>query len=126
MKNKKWLFGLIILIIISFAGLTLGKAFFLNSLKENKLILFYSLSCPHCKAVDEYIKASGLDGKVNIVRAEVSLNRKNANDLYIKAEACGMNMSQGLSVPFLWDDGRCVVGDKDIISYFKEAFLNEN
>jgi glutaredoxin len=121
MQDKKWIFGLITLLIISFMGLTFGKAFLARPFEEDpKIIFYYSYACPHCKTVEEYMDESGIREKISIVEKEVSTSQQNVNDLYEKAGKCGIDViNEGLPVPVLWNDGTCHIGDVDIINHLK-------
>lgn len=114
---KKILLGAIIGLII-----LAGILFFFSKApesNENKLILYYSDTCPHCVKVEEYLKANKIEEKIAIVKKEVSKNPVNANDLATKAKTCNIQGNQ-ISVPFLWDGQKCIIGDEPIIEFFKE------
>lgn len=81
-------------------------------------ILFYGDGCPHCVIVEEYVAEKNIESAVPFVKKEVYYNRQNADDLVAKAKACGMP-TNSIGVPFLWDGSKCLVGDQDIIEFFK-------
>lgn len=81
------------------------------------IVLFYGDTCPHCKIVDAYVEENKIKEKIAFVDKEVYNNRANALELQKKAEICGLP-SDNIGVPFLFDNGRCLIGDKDIIDYF--------
>jgi len=82
------------------------------------IVLFYGDGCPHCALVEEYVNQNGVDAKVSFVKKEVYYNKQNADELVAKAKACGMP-TNSIGVPFLWDGSKCLVGDQDIIEFFK-------
>ena len=86
-----------------------------------KLVLFYSTSCPHCKIVEQYMSENKIEAKSGIVLKEVSGDKVAAEDFLAKAKVCNINSSD-LGVPFLWNDGKCLVGDKDIVAFFQETY----
>lgn len=92
-----------------------------NNQKENKtkteIILFYGISCPHCKEVEDYIKKNDIEDKISFVQKEVYFNRNNAKELEDKAKICGFNTNE-IGVPFLWDGEKCLIGSLDIINFF--------
>jgi glutaredoxin len=122
-KNKSAITALVIIIsLVAIVGL-----FFLsrqgNNKKElpteNDMILFYSLSCPHCQNVEKYIEDNAVTEKYSFDRLEISNNRDNSAKLVEKAKICGLE-TQGLGVPFLWTGEKCLMGDADIIEFFKK------
>ncbi len=87
--------------------------------QASEIILFYGDTCPHCKIVEDYIKENQIDEKIIFSQKEVYHNTKNAAELTEKAKICGLPTSS-IGVPFLWDGENCLVGDQDIISFFKQ------
>lgn len=81
-------------------------------------ILFYGDGCPHCALVEEYVSQNGIETKVPFAKKEVYYNKQNADELVAKARTCGMP-TDSIGVPFLWDGSKCLVGDQDIIEFFK-------
>lgn len=91
-----------------------------ESLNGNQgMILFYSLSCPHCQTVEQYIETNKVKEKYSFDRLEVSKNQNNSAQLAAKARACGLD-TQGIGVPFLWTGEKCLMGDADIIEFFQQ------
>ena len=86
---------------------------------QNEIILFYGDSCPHCAIVDKYLKDNNVKNKVNFTEKEIYRNKANSNELTAKAEVCGLP-TNSIGVPFLWDGKNCLIGDKDIIEFFKQ------
>lgn len=86
--------------------------------QESDIILFYSLACPHCQNVSEYITNNNIKEKYNFSELEISENKKNSAKLIEKAKICGYD-SASLGVPFLWTGEKCLTGDIDIINFFK-------
>jgi len=87
--------------------------------EENQIILFYGDGCPHCAIVEDYIKNNNIKERLSFEEKEVYYNRKNADDLVVKAKICGIPTDY-IGVPFLWDGEKCFVGDQDIIDFFKQ------
>ena len=90
----------------------------------NKIVLFYGDTCPHCLIVNEYLQENNIKDKVSFEHLEVYKNRNNANLLAESAKKCGIKSDQ-VGVPLLWNEGKCLVGDKDIIDFFKEKTGNQ-
>lgn len=89
------------------------------SQSENQIILFYGTGCPHCAIVDEYLEENKVKEKIDFAHKEVYFNRTNSKELEEKAKACGMP-TDSIGVPFLWDGEKCLVGDVDIVEFFKQ------
>ena len=86
------------------------------SLKDS--VLYYSVTCPHCQLVEQYINDNKVLDKFPMTLKEVSQSKEAATELISKAELCGV-AQKDLGVPFLVADGKCLVGDTDIIDFLK-------
>jgi len=99
-----------------------------NNFRTNpsaEIIFFYGDGCPHCAVVEKYIKDNGVDQKIGFQTKEVYYNKSNAEELSKKAQACGINPNE-IGVPFLWDGSKCLIGDQDIIDFFKTKIKEDN
>lgn len=83
----------------------------------NSIILFYKNDCDHCAKVDNFIRDNKIEDKVAFVKLDVS-NLENANILSDKAQTCGLDVKI-IGVPFLWDGKTCILGDVEVIDFFK-------
>ncbi len=134
--NKKIIFPTILFIavlVFSFFALSQekNKSQFLikeTEMKKNQstdqIILFYGNNCPHCAIVEKYIKENNIDDKIPLIQKEVYYNRNNAKELKVKAKICGLP-TNSIGVPFLWDGKKCLIGDQNIINFFKEKINNQ-
>ncbi len=86
---------------------------------SDQIIFFYGDTCPHCKNVEEYVTQNAVHEKVQFEEREVYNNRENSKELNAIAKKCGIEADQ-VGVPLLWTGEKCLVGDKDIISFFAE------
>ena len=109
--------GLVILgiIVIFFGAIIYAK----NRPADSVMILFYSDSCSHCKNVETYINENGIKDRLKFAEKEVSKNQANAALMERKAVQCGLDLNEGLGVPFFFDGQECLIGDEPIINYFK-------
>jgi hypothetical protein len=84
-------------------------------------VLYYGITCPHCKIVEEYLQKNDLPNKLDIVQKEVSGNSANANELVEKGKQCQLGKNELGAVPLLWDEknSKCYVGDQPIIDFLK-------
>lgn len=118
----------IAVLIFSFFALSQEKSKSQNQTNEttatenqlaSQIILFYGDGCPHCAIVEEYIKENKIQDKISFVQKEVYYNQNNAGELEVKAKICGLS-TDSIGVPFLWDGEKCLIGDQDIINFFKQ------
>jgi len=122
-KNLKTIIFLVLIIIILIVA-----GFFLVKIKEdenlrsveNKMIYFYGEGCPHCANVEQFLKENDVASKIKFEEKEIYFDKGNANLLILIAKKkCGLEESE-IGIPFLWDKGECIVGDKPIIDNFRE------
>ncbi|MBU0722531.1 hypothetical protein KKA93_03705 [Patescibacteria group bacterium] len=85
----------------------------------SQIVLFYGDACPHCKIVEKYIEENNIKNKISFVQKEIYYNQSNAKELEAKAKICGLP-TNSIGVPFLWDGKKCLIGDQDIINFFKQ------
>jgi len=87
-------------------------------------ILFYSPDCPHCVNVEKFVEENNIEEKFPFTRLNILSGRANGELLMEKAKICGIPENQ-VGVPFLWNEGKCLLGDEPIINFFKEKTKNE-
>jgi glutaredoxin len=83
------------------------------------IILFYGNGCPHCALVEQFVAENNIQSKVPFTQKEVYYNKQNANELALKAAACGLP-TNSIGVPFLWTGSTCIIGDQPVIDFFKQ------
>jgi hypothetical protein len=124
---KQILLALIALLVV------LGIGYYLNSnpklpsintqpvSKTNSDRLFFiSETCPHCQNVEKWLEENPeIKDKAKLDSRFISDN-ENKKLLAQKAQECQLDSSQGIGVPFLYTEGKCIMGDSEIISYLKE------
>jgi glutaredoxin len=87
--------------------------------EKSRIILFYGKGCPHCALVEKYINENKIQDKISFAQKEVYYNQSNAKELEAKAKICGLP-TDAIGVPFLWDGEKCLIGDQDIINFFRQ------
>ncbi|MEI6378184.1 MAG: hypothetical protein WCO55_00855 [Candidatus Falkowbacteria bacterium] len=81
-------------------------------------IFYYGDGCPHCANVEDYLSANPLPAAYQLDKKEVYKNTVNKNELIARAKSCGIKGA--VTIPVLYTkEGKCLVGDIDIIAYFK-------
>jgi len=83
---------------------------------EDEDILFYGDGCPHCAKVEKFLEKEGIGDE--LIKKEIYQNRKNAQEFNEICEEEGIDfMDRG--VPFLFSQGECFIGDKEIVAYLE-------
>jgi hypothetical protein len=90
-------------------------------------LLFYSPDCSHCKIVEDYIIQNKIDEKVKYARLEVPFGTRTSPQLESNAklaiqlaQGCKLDVTNGISIPLLYDGkGKCLLGQDEVINFFK-------
>ncbi len=87
-------------------------------------VLFYGKNCPHCGKVEEWLdEHPEVKRKINLQEKEVYDNKENSGELITRAKECGIATENGsIGVPFLYDRGQCLMGDRPIINYLNDNY----
>lgn len=120
--------GLLIFIIVVILALT-GLLVYVQikskkgtTITQGEDLLFYSVSCPHCKNVEDFLKENQAETKIAYQNIEVDFSQANKQLILQKQTSCGYTEENNLgAIPFLYTkDAKCFVGDVEIINYFKK------
>ena len=132
MKNKITISSILFAIVAIFSVIVISQNNDNNlpvqpsnnaDIQNQGIILFYGDGCPHCEIVEKFVAEKNIEAEVSFAKKEVYYNKQNASELAEKAMTCGMS-TDSIGVPFLWDGSKCLVGDQDIIEFFKSK-INE-
>jgi hypothetical protein len=103
--------------------------FFKEKLKNNildtvkdKIVFFYGEGWSHCANVEKFFQDNNIESKVQFEKQEVFNNTLNAYLMtLIATKKCNIQDNE-LGVPILWSgpDQKCILGDQDIINFFKQ------
>jgi len=83
-------------------------------------IIYYGDTCPHCKIVEDFIKSSSIDSKIEIVQKEVFENKTNQDEFLAVGKLCNLPQDYLGAVPMMYSENSCYLGDRDIICVLKE------
>ncbi len=126
-KAQRIVIGFFIISILVIAGLYI----YYNHLLKNKdtievqdNTLFYSLTCPHCRIVEQFMEENNITQKINITQLEVSQNPANADLLINTGKLCKIDSSYIGAIPLLYSNGSCYLGDTPIIEYLNKTINN--
>ena len=117
---KKKIYLLIILLAI-LTGLLVFNYINKQEKAENEIILFYSIQCPHCKELEDFLHDNNIHAKINFVEKEVSQDKANVKELIKIMQKCNIPKRNYIEIPFLWTGHECLIGSDDIIKFFTEA-----
>jgi glutaredoxin len=100
----------------------IGEAVSAESKKEieKKNITFYSgNNCSDCEKIEKYLGDNSIEDKVAFEEKNVSENKADSEQMAGDAMQCNVD-PELFSIPFLWAEGKCYLGEKDIIDFFKQ------
>lgn len=92
---------------------------------ESGIIIYYGITCPYCKDVDEWIEKNNAEDSLEITHKEVYQNKDNSNELMQVATSCGLNLNN-VGVPFMFANGQCYSGKLEIIDYLQQQLREIN
>jgi len=88
-------------------------------LESGKIIYYYGTECPHCQEVLKYMDENDIYNKVDFIKKEVWHNKNNGKELNEAAQKCGLDPSD-IGVPFVYANGKCLMGGPDVEGFFAE------
>lgn len=118
-KKKIIIYGLLGLVIA--VGFCYFSYLVHRNSYANKMVLFYSESCPHCRKVEEFMTANNVMSQLPLMQEQVE---NNIPDVTALAKRCNLDLSR-LQIPLLWTGQQCIVGDKSVIDYFKQQLKSQ-
>ncbi len=90
-----------------------------ESLDQSVTTYFYGEECPHCKDVRKFLDENGVESKYSFVKREVWHDRTNASLMREAANVCALSSNE-IAVPFVFSEGKCLVGTPKVIEFFKQ------
>ena len=106
-------------------GIMFGGMFFLLQSSRptlpspDKIILYFGNTCPHCKDLEKYILDNKIKEKVSFEEKEVYENKTNSTELTMVATSCNIPNDQ-IFVPFMYANGKCLVGGDEITKFLND------
>jgi len=116
MKKNIYIILLIVILVI------IASIVFLTYKPKTEIILFYSIECPHCEKVRNFIATNNIH---NVTEKEISQNSSNLMQLIKIQKRCGIPVKSYVEIPLLWTGTKCVTGDQDIIKFFKQKTTSQ-
>ena len=90
-----------------------------ESLDQSVTTYFYGEECPHCKDVRKFLDENDVESKYSFVKREVWHDSANASLMREAANVCALQ-SKEIAVPFVFSEGKCLVGTPKVIEFFKQ------
>ena len=122
-KAQKVIAGFFVVVILIIAGL--GGYYAYKNSKTITIsggdILYYSLTCPHCKIVEAYIQDNNISSKIKFENIEVSQNSTAANELIKTGRYCKLDSPEIGAIPLLIYNNSCYLGDTPIIDFLNKT-----
>ena len=127
MKIKNFLLPLSVIVLV------IVGVWFLKSFQKtpgeplgdsnSKVVVYYGDTCPHCHDVIDWLDENQqIKDHSGVIFKEVYKNQANAQQMMAKAEECNLSSASGIGVPFLYDQGQCIIGGQSIIEYLQENY----
>jgi glutaredoxin len=85
---------------------------------NQEVVLFYEPTCPDCKLLESFLATNGLNEMFSISKKDVTSDPANRAEMESVQKKC-MNGMDKRVVPFVTQDGKCAMGAKDSIQFFK-------
>ncbi len=82
-------------------------------------VYYYGAECPHCKKINEFLEENKIAEKVTFAKKEVWHDSGNAKEMTKAAEQCGLD-KKDIGVPFVFDNGTCLIGEPDVRKFFSD------
>lgn len=90
-------------------------------ISDDAALIFYSSSCPHCKAVNEFLNQNAENIKIPVQSLKIDDSKTDGDNIKLalaKIEECEVGENWG--VPLMYHDGGCLMGDQPIIEYLSQ------
>lgn len=89
------------------------------SLDQTVTTYFYGETCPHCRDVQKFLDENDIASKFSFVKREVWSDQSNTRLMREAAGICALDTTK-IAVPFVFSEGKCLVGTPDVIGFFKQ------
>lgn len=89
------------------------------SFDSSKTTYFWGDGCPHCEKVNDFLEENKVAEKFSFEKLEVWKDRGNARLMQDAAGICKLD-SKNVGVPFVFSEGKCLIGEPDVTGFFKE------
>ena len=87
---------------------------------EKKDIVFYlGDNCPECANIKKYLKDNDVKNKIGFTEKNIDENEADAEQMAEDAMYCNVD-EESFGVPFLWAEGKCYTGEKNITDFFNQ------
>jgi glutaredoxin len=109
-----------IILLIAVLAIIATRYFFSYKPPSQEIIFFYSLQCPHCENVRNFVAENDVHSRVVFTEKEIVQDRANLVQLIKIQERCGIPATEYVKIPMLWTGSQCILGDDEIIEFLKQ------
>ncbi|MFA9262586.1 MAG: glutaredoxin family protein [Undibacterium sp.] len=120
--DKKQLIGLGVVLIAAIGGIVwwgLQEGKNAESFDPAVTTYFFGEECPHCQRVRAFLDENKIAEKFSFVKREVWHDKENARLMKEAARVCSLESSK-IAVPFIFSEGKCIIGEPQAIDFFKQ------
>lgn len=123
-KNNWLLFTILAAVVMVLVFVFYPQTSKKEIVSQDNFVLYYGDTCPHCIALDKYMVDNNIEARLpkKLIKKEVFNNESNSQELSDRASICNISP---VGVPFLWDDGKCYVGEPDAKKYLEDLILTK-
>ncbi|KKP68656.1 MAG: hypothetical protein UR66_C0004G0056 [Candidatus Moranbacteria bacterium GW2011_GWE1_35_17] len=90
-----------------------------ENVEKEDIVFYFGSDCPECENVEKYLQEKDIRNKISFEEKNINKNEEDANQMAEDAMYCNLD-EESFGVPFLWADGKCYAGEKDITDLFNE------
>ncbi len=90
-----------------------------DNMEKSKITFYSGDNCPECINVEKYLTDNNVKDKLAFEEKNINKNQSDSEQMAEDALQCDVEV-ESFDVPFLWADGTCYLGEKDIINFFEQ------
>jgi glutaredoxin len=88
-----------------------------SDIEKKDIVFYFSDNCPGCVNITKYLKENDVKNKIGFEEKNINKNEADAEQMAEDAMYCNVE-EDSFGVPFLWAEGKCYTGEKNIINFF--------
>lgn len=90
-----------------------------NIVKKEDIVFYFGDDCAECANIEKYLEENDVKNKIGLTEKNINKDEVAAQQMAEDAMYCNVD-EESFGVPFLWTEGRCYAGEKNIINFFDE------
>lgn len=88
-----------------------------DDMAKGDIVFYFSDNCSECVNIEKYLKNNDVENKIGFIEKNINKDEAGAEQMAEDAMYCNVD-EESFGVPFLWADGKCYTGEKNIIDFF--------